>query len=175
MRVLVGYASAYGSTKGIAKAIGDRLTKVGLQADVRPVDEVDAIKTYDAVVLGSAIHKTVWLPQAAVFIQSHSGDLAKRPVWLFSVGAVGETSSFLSSRVARFLRRLGTEPKQVTGFRQTIRPRGHRSFAGAIERAHWNLLGHLVLKAFGGSYGDHRDWRDIGTWADGIARQLGAT
>jgi menaquinone-dependent protoporphyrinogen oxidase len=175
MSVLVGYASAYGSTKGIAKEIGDRLTTAGLQADVRPIDEIEAIDTYDAVVLGSAIHNMAWLPQAAALVRSHTADLAVRPVWLFSVSSVGETSSFFGPRVARFMRRMRNEPKEIAGFRQAIRPRDHRNFAGAVERTHWNLAGHLFLKAFGGSYGDHRDKRDVDTWTDGIARQLLAT
>ena len=56
MRALVGYASAYGSTKGIAQEVGDRLTGAGLRAEVRPLDEVEALDAYDGVVLGSAIH-----------------------------------------------------------------------------------------------------------------------
>lgn len=172
MSVLVGYASAYGSTKGIAKEIGDRLTKAGLKADVRPIDEIEAIETYEAVVLGSAIHNMAWLPQAAAFVRSHTADLATRPVWLFSVSSVGDTSSFLGPRVARLFRRMRKEPKEIAALRQAIGPREHRNFAGAIERTHWNLAGHLFLKAFGGSYGDHRDWQDIDAWADGIARQL---
>ena len=175
MRVVVTYASAYGSTKGIAKEIGDRLTKAGLEAECRPIDEIEAIETYDAVVLGSAIHNRAWLPQAAAFVRTHTADLASRPVWLFSVSSVGDTSSFFGPRVARFMRRMRKEPKEIAGFRQTIRPRDHRNFAGAIERTHWSLAGNLFLKAFRGDYGDHRDWRDIDAWADGIARQLRAT
>jgi menaquinone-dependent protoporphyrinogen oxidase len=174
MRVVVAYASAYGSTKGIAKEIGDRLTKASLQAEFRPIDEIEAIETYDAVVLGSAIHNMAWLPQAAAFVRTHTADLASRQVWLFSVSSVGDTSSFFGPRVTRFMRRMRKEPKEIAGFRQTIRPRDHRNFAGAIERTHWSLAGNLFLKAFRGNYGDHRDWRDIDAWADGIARQLRA-
>jgi len=70
------------------------------------------------------------------------------------------------------MRHLHHEPREIAGIRQTIRPRGHRDFAGAVDRPHWNLAGHLFLRAFGVSYCDHREWRDIDTWADGIARQL---
>ena len=174
MRAVVAYAGAYGSTKGIANEIGDRLTKTGLQVEARPIDEIEAIETYDAVVLGSAIHNMAWLPQAVAFVQTYAADLANRPVWLFSVSSVGDTSSFFGPRVARFIRRMRKEPKEIAGFRQTIRPRGHRNFAGAIERTHWSVAGNLFLKAFRGNYGDHRDWRDIDAWADGIARQLRA-
>lgn len=174
MRVVVAYASAYGSTKGIAKEIGGRLTKASLQAEFRPIDEIEAIETCDAVVLGCTIHNMAWLPQATAFVRTHTADLASRQVWLFSVSSVGDTSSFFGPRVTRFMRRMRKEPKEIAGFRQTIRPRDHRNFAGAIERAHWSLAGNLFLKAFRGNYGDHRDWRDIDAWADGIARQLRA-
>jgi menaquinone-dependent protoporphyrinogen oxidase len=175
MRVLVGYASAHNSTKGIANEIRDRLMNAGLGADVRSVDEIDTLETYDAVVLGSAIHNQAWLPQAAAFAKAHADDLARRPVWLFSVSSVGETSSFLGSRITSFVRRRRKDTKELADFRRAIRPRDHRHFAGAIERTHWNILGDLFLRAFGGTYGDHRDWRDIDAWADGIARQLQAT
>ena len=71
VNVLVGYASAYGSTKGIAQEIGDRLIHTGLHADIRPVDEIDAVDAYDAAVVGSAIHNMAWLPEAASFVRSH--------------------------------------------------------------------------------------------------------
>ncbi len=139
---------------------------------MRPIDQIDSMNAFDAVVIGSAIHNMAWLPHAAAFMRSHTGELSVHPVWLFSVSSVGETSSFFGPRVARLMRRMGSEPKDIAGFRKTMGPRGHRSFAGAVERTHWNLAGHLFLKAFGGSYGDHRDWADIDTWADAIAQQL---
>jgi menaquinone-dependent protoporphyrinogen oxidase len=174
MKVAVGYASANGSTKGVAKECADRLTKAGVQVDVRPIDELDGIDGYVAVVLGSAIHNMAWLPQAATFVQAHRVELAARPVWLFSVSSVGDTTSFFGPRVSRLMRWIRKEPKQIGEWRRTIRLRGHRNFAGAVERSHWNLGGHLFLTAFGGSYGDHRDWQDIDAWADDIARQLQA-
>jgi menaquinone-dependent protoporphyrinogen oxidase len=172
MKALVAYASAHQSTIGIANEIGERLTQAGLQTEVRAIDEVDALETYDAVVLGSAIHSSAWLPQAAAFVRSHAADLATRPVWLFSVSSVGDTSSFLGPRATRFIQRTRKDTKELAGFRQAIRPRDHRNFAGSIERSHWNLFGDLFLRALGGSYGDHRDWRDIDAWADAIARQM---
>ena len=172
VKVLVGYATAHGSTKGIAEEIGHVLADAGLPTEVRAIDEINALAAYDAVVLGSAIHNMAWLPQATAFVQSHAADLSLRSVWLFSVSSVGDTSSFFGRRAARLMRRMRSEPRDITQFRQAIQPRGHRTFCGAIERAHWSLAGHLFLKAFGGSYGDHRDWPDIDNWAEAVARQL---
>ena len=144
--ILVGYASAHGSTKGIAEEIGNRLAKAGLQAEVRSIDEVNALEAYDAVVLGSALHNMRWLPPALAFVKRHASELSRRD----------------------------RDTKEMAGFRRTVRPRDHRNFAGAIQRTDWNLVGDLFLRACGGTYGDHRDWRDIDAWADGIAREMQA-
>jgi len=172
MKVVVAYASDHGSTKGVAGEIADRLTAAGMLVDLNPIDELDAIEGYDAVVLGSAIHNRAWLPQAAAFVQAHRGELAVRPVWLFSVSSVGDTNSFFGPQVGQLMRRMRKESKEIAGFRTALRARDHRNFTGAVERSHWNLAGHVFLKACGGSYGDHRDWKDIDLWADHIARQL---
>jgi menaquinone-dependent protoporphyrinogen oxidase len=174
MDVLVGFATAHGSTQGIAKAIGDRLTQAGLQVDVRAIDAIEGLDGYDAVILGSAIHSDAWLPPASAFVKHHVAELATRPVWLFSVSSIGETSGIFGQGVTGFMRRMRKESDELVSFRLAVRPRGHRNFAGSVERSHWNLAGDLFLKAFGGTYGDHRDWQDIAAWADGIARDLSA-
>jgi menaquinone-dependent protoporphyrinogen oxidase len=173
MHVLVGYATAHGSTKGVAQAIGDRLARSGHDVDVRPLhEELTQLGDYDAAVLGSAIHNQRWLPQGAAFLRTHSAALAERPLWLFSVSSVGDTTSFFHPRIAGLMRRVRSEPKDVATYRQLLRPHDHRSFAGAVERTHWDLFGHLFLRALGGTYGDHRDWDDIARWADDIALDL---
>lgn len=177
-KILVGYASAHGSTKGIAEAIGARLIKAGLRAEVRSLEEdVGSIEAYDALVLGSAIHNMKWLPPAGTFMRSHAAELSRRPVWLFSVGSLGDTSSFFGARTGRLLQRMrnGKDAEEMAGFREAVRPRAHHNFAGAVEASHWNAIGGLFLKLLGGSYGDHRDWRDIDAWADAIARELRTT
>jgi menaquinone-dependent protoporphyrinogen oxidase len=171
MTVLVVYASAYGSTKGIAKHIGEQLARAGHATEVQPVDEVVALDGFDAIVLGSAIHNMAWLPPASEFARAHAAELANRPTWLFSVSSVGETTSFFGPRASRLMRRMRKD-KHVAPVRDAARPRGHRDFAGAIERTHWGLSGRLFLRVLGGSYGDHRDWDDVDAWADEIAREL---
>lgn len=172
MRVLTSYATAFGSTAGIAERIGDRLAGTGFEVDVAPVDDVEAVAGYGAVVLGSAVHDKLWLPQARAFVKRHRAQLWRRPVWLFSVSSVGDTTSFVSPRVARALRQIQNEPRDVARFRQAIGARDHRNFAGAVAPRQWGMKGDLFLKAAGGRYGDHRDWGDIEDWAEGIALSL---
>ena len=172
MTVLIGYASAHSSTIGVASQIADRLTKSGFSALVRPVSEVDSVEPYEAVVLGSAIHNQAWLPEAAGFLNTFSHELAKLPVWLFSVSSVGDTTSFFGPKLTELIRRSRHESDAVAGAREAIPFRDHHHFAGAFERGGWSLLGDLFLKVCGGSPGDHRDWRDINEWAGRIARDL---
>jgi menaquinone-dependent protoporphyrinogen oxidase len=173
-RVLVAYASAHGSTEGIAKSIGGRLTGAGYAVEVRAVDTIEYLDRYDAVVLGSAIHNREWLPAAFAFAERHAAELKRRPVWIFSVSSLGETSSFFGSTVSRIMRRVrkGRETEEMAELRRDVGPRDHRHFAGAVAREHWGRLGTVFLRAFGGRFGDHRDWADVHAWADGIAKEL---
>ncbi len=54
-KILVTYASRAGSTAGIAKTIGETLAENGAQVDVLPMQDVQDLSSYRAVVAGSAI------------------------------------------------------------------------------------------------------------------------
>ena len=51
MRMLIGYASRFGSTRDIAIRIADTVRARGYLVDVRSVDEISNFDPYDAVVL----------------------------------------------------------------------------------------------------------------------------
>ena len=166
MTVLVAYATAHGSTKGVAQAIARRLAAAGVAVDLCAADDVDDVHGYDAVVLGSAIHNGRWLTPASRLLTKIDGH-SRQPLWLFSVCTVGETSSFLGRRLSGMARRARKLPPEVA-----VTGASHRFFAGAVERSHWSRLGRLFFLATGGRYGDHRDWADIERWASAIAAAL---
>nr|HQD26703.1 flavodoxin domain-containing protein [Methanoculleus thermophilus] len=62
-RILVAYATRYGSTADVAEAIGDELRKSGADVDVKPVGEVRDLSLYRAAVIGSPIYMGKWLPE----------------------------------------------------------------------------------------------------------------
>lgn len=174
MAVLVVYATAHGSTQGIAEFIARRLREQGLIAEARAADGVTGamVEAAAAVVVGSAVHNGSWLAEAEAFARKNRKALAARPVWLFSVSSVGDEGGFFPGPVNRVLRKLGRDPRRFGAVRRATNARGSRNFAGAIERAQWPLSGHLFLRALGGRYGDHRNWDAIEAWADEIARSL---
>ena len=159
MTVLVAYASTHGSTKGVAQAVAEQLSTAGVLVDVRAADDVSDVRAYDAAVLGSAIHNGRWLTPASTLL-TELGREPRRPLWLFSVCTVGETTSFLGPRLSRLARRARKLPPYVAASGAP-----HRFFAGVIEKSHWNTVGRLFFLATRGRYGDHRDWADIEQWA----------
>ena len=56
-KILVTYASRAGSTAEVAEAIGKTLTEGGAQVDVIPMQDVNDLSPYRAVVAGSAIRQ----------------------------------------------------------------------------------------------------------------------
>ena len=160
-RVLVAYASKHGSTAEVAQRVAGSLAERGARAELRPVDRVDRLDAYDAVVFGSPVYNQRWLPEGEGFVRGNLGALAGRPVWLFSVGTFGDRK--------RLMRR---EPRGIGDFREAIRPRDYRVFAGVIDRHQWPFLSRLFYWSLGGRLGDNRDWADIDAWAAGIARAL---
>ncbi|PKL55421.1 MAG: flavodoxin, partial [Methanomicrobiales archaeon HGW-Methanomicrobiales-6] len=70
-RILVAYATRYGSTAEVAEAIGEELRKAGITVDVQPVGEVQDLSPYRAAVIGSPIYMGKWLPESQVFIEKN--------------------------------------------------------------------------------------------------------
>ena len=172
MVVLVGYATAHGATRGIAERIAGRLQCSGLAVDVRPPNSVQGIGRYAAAVLGSAVHGGKWLPTAAQLIKREANGLRDRPVWLFSVGTIGDEESMFGPWMTKRLRALRKEPPEIARFRSTMGHVEYRNFAGAIAATDWPVTGRLFFRGMGGRYGDHRNWPAIDAWADHIAAQL---
>jgi menaquinone-dependent protoporphyrinogen oxidase len=165
MALLVVYASRHGPTAGIAARIATRLAESGTSVDLRLVDEVEALDGYDAVVLGAPVYDQSWPPEATAFVARNRDALAVRPLWLFSVGAFGDTKHLIGRLTHK-------EPKGVEELRAAIRAREYRVFQGVIHKQQWPFWSRVFFHAFGGRFGDHRDWPTIDAWADQIAVAL---
>ncbi|KAI9023914.1 Flavodoxin domain-containing protein [Hyaloraphidium curvatum] len=185
MKVLVAYETDHGSTKEIAEAIAERLRGepglAGVAVDVVRMRNADPAKLagYDAAVVGSSIHNQEWLPEAAPFVAGAAESLRTGiPVWLFSVSSLGATSSVMADVPAALLRWLRGDavPADVAKLKEALDVVDHRFFAGRLDRTDipggpgYVMAAWLTLTM--GTYGDHRDWTDIGQWTDGIAERL---
>ena len=168
-RVLVGYATAAGSTQAIAERIADVLTSAGLTVVCRPVGPDLEPAAFDAVVLGSAVHSMAWLSPAVDFLSRFpAGDAPA--LWCFSVEGLSHPDR---TRFSRWL--AGSELQKVEQrFPGGHRPRDHRMFAGIVDLRQVPLWGRLFFRAAGGRSGDQRDWPAIEAWASEIANRIDA-
>ena len=163
MYVLVAVASRHGSTREIAIAIAYELQVSGVDAEVRHVEDVPDLDSYDAVILCSAIYMGNWESAANGFVQRHQSRMLTMPVWLFSSGPVGNDNHPGQG-----------DPPKVVEIAQLTHARGHQLFAGKLDRHALNLGERLVVKLVHAPDGDFRDWSAIRAWADGIAAALKA-
>ncbi|RPI79924.1 MAG: protoporphyrinogen oxidase [Chloroflexi bacterium] len=164
--ILVTYASKYGATKEIAEKMGKVLRKEGLHADIAPVDTIQDLNSYKAVIMGSAVYIGKWPKEAENFLRANEKKLAHLPFWLFSSGPTGEGDPVKlvdGQRLPAALQPVADriQPRDVAVFHGYINP----DKVNAIEK--WAIKS-LVKKPFG----DFRDWDAIASWTTGIAAAL---
>jgi menaquinone-dependent protoporphyrinogen oxidase len=158
MKILVAYASRHGSTRDIATHIASTLRRAGHEVDSASVDEVADIHSYEGFVIGSAVYYGAWMKEATAFVASNAAWLIRRPVWLFSSGPVGTAAP--------------VDPKDIVALGETINPRGHRVFYGALDRRELSIGERIVVSAVKAPDGDFRDWKAIEAWTGEIAGEL---
>jgi menaquinone-dependent protoporphyrinogen oxidase len=161
-KILVTYASRTGSTAEVAQVIGSTLSQNGFQVDVLPMQEVKDLAPYRAVVAGSAIRKSKWLPEAAQFIQEHRADLSQKQFAMFTVCitlAMSNTDQYRS-----------VVSSWVAPVRALVKPVSEAFFAGMLDfnklPLNWDTLKLRATVALGiFPKGDRRDWSAIRLWA----------
>jgi menaquinone-dependent protoporphyrinogen oxidase len=162
MRILVSAASKHWSTWEIATRIAEAL-RAGLPGDavvdVRPAAEVDDVTSYDAVVLGSAVYMGRWLEDAH-HATAQIVACPPRPVWLFSSGPIGDPP------------KPHEEPVDARDAFKATNARGHRVFAGRLDRHRLGFGEKAVVLALRVADGDFRDWDAIDAWSAQIAEEL---
>jgi menaquinone-dependent protoporphyrinogen oxidase len=162
-KILVTYASRFGSTAGVAEAIGKTLAELGAQVDVLPMRDVTDLASYQAVVAGSAINGGAWLPEAMQFVQAHRAELAQKPFAAFLVCMTLTMRGDYRQHVATWL-----EPVRVL-----VKPLSEGLFAGALDirkiPSFSDRLKFRLSVVFGvWKEGDHRDWDAIRAWTESL-------
>jgi menaquinone-dependent protoporphyrinogen oxidase len=164
-KILIAYASKYGSTAQIAENIALRLKKAGLIPIVRSAKDVNSLAEYSAVVAGSAVYAGNWLNEASDFLEKFQNDLTLLPTWLFSAGPTGKGDPVEQMKGWRF-------PDSLKPLADKIRPRDTAFFHGVLDMSKLRLAEKLIVYALKAPAGDFRDWELIDRWADLIAQTV---
>lgn len=160
MRVLVSAASRHGSTDEVARTIAEVLTESGLSAVVAAPETITSINGFDAAVIGSAVYFGKWVDTATTMVERHAASFDGRPVWLFSVGPLGDPPTPLG------------EPVGIRALVAATRAREHRLFTGRLDRSRLSFGEKLVARGVRAPEGDFRHWDEIRAWARDIAEAL---
>ncbi len=166
-KVLVTYATQYGSTREVAEAVAATLRERGLDTDLQAARDVSSLEGYQGVVLGAPFYVGSWHKDARGFLARHQDALARRPVALFALGPVsagdsGEARKQLDEEMAKH---------------PWLKPVAAEMFGGRYDPAGLSLA-HRLLAALPASplhgmpSSDLRDWESIGAWATGLAGRL---
>lgn len=164
-KILVAYASKYGSTTQIAKKIAEVLTQAGHNVDILSADQPKDISAYQAVILGSAVYYGRWHKSAVKFLKTNEAALTQLPVWFFSSGPVGEGDPVELLDGWQF-------PPLQQAIADRIQPRGITVFHGALLEKNLNFILKWMLNNLKSPVGDFRDWDTITGWAESVAAAL---
>jgi len=164
-KILVTYASRAGSTAEIAETIGKTLSQGGTQVEVLPMQDVKDLSMYGAVVAGSAMRSSKWLPEAMQFITTHRAVLSKKPFATFTV-----CITLAMSNSEQYRRAVAAWIEPV---RAQVRPVSEGLFAGMLDFSklplNWETVKLRAVVALGiFPRDDRRDWKAIQDWAESL-------
>jgi len=163
-RVLVAYATRYGSTREAAEAVAATLREHELEVDVQPMREVRTLEGYRAVVLGAPLYMFRWHKDALGLLSRLRGALTERPVAVFALGPIHDEVKEWHEARAQLAKELAKFP--------WLTPVATEVFGGKFDPAKlsfpWSLL--PALRNMPAS--DVRDWTAIRTWASDLTAKL---
>ena len=169
-RVLVAFASRFGTTGEVAEAIAETLRCRGASVDVRRAGDVADVAGYDAIIVGAAINYDTWMSDARAFVARHESALSHVPVaYFFTCGTLFEDSVAARTKAQRYAEKL----EQVS---DRVAPVSIGQFAGALDYSRMNRPTRFVLKIpfalMGVQEGDRRDFGAIRSWSESVLPQL---
>lgn len=168
-RVLVAYATRYGSTREVAEAIAKVLVDSGLEVDVEPAREVSTLHGYRTVVLGAPFYLGRWHTDAQQFLTRNREWLEHRTLAVFALGPVSGNEQEQEQAGAQLVQELEKYP--------WLQPVESVMFGGKYDPAKLTIL-HRFLTVLPASplhrlpASDLRDWTAINEWAARLSSVL---
>lgn len=168
-RVLVAYASKYGSTQEVAEAIAITLRENNLEVDLKPVREVKTLEEYTAIVLGAPLYVASWHKEARSFLSRHREALTKRSVTVFALGPLSDDENEWKEVRAQL-------DKELVKF-AWLKPIAIEVFGGKFDPKKLHLSDRIITSLpasplHGMSASDFRNWTAIRAWANSLATLL---
>jgi menaquinone-dependent protoporphyrinogen oxidase len=164
--VLVAYATRCGSTGSVAEAMAEALRGMGIPVEVRLVENVKDLGPYQAVIVGSAIRRGQWLPEATAFVKNNQDALSRLPTAYFVVClTMRDDTPENRDKVLAYLDPVRKKAPRIT-------PAAVGLFPGSVDFSKLSLVHKSILEAKGVSEGDYRDLPAVKGWASDVGPAL---
>ncbi len=164
-RVLVAYATRFGSTHEIAPAIARELNTSGLTAQAAEASSTLVPEDYDAFVIGSPLYGGTWLSSVGMFAAIMAERMKGKPVALFSVGTlVLKSPERGKAEHAEFIERLVEATPGSVGLNVVA----DALFSGYFDRSNLPCWLRIIDRFVPTPQGDHRNWPEIQAWAKSL-------
>lgn len=168
-RILVTYASRSGSTAATAEAISKTLLEDGVQVDLLPMQDVKDLTPYSAVVLGSPIRNSRWLPEALRFVQDNRMELTRKRVAMFTLS--------ITLAMSNGEQHLQAVKQWIAPVRSQVKPVSEGLFAGRLDFTKLPLTFDTLKLRLVVALGifpkdDRRDWNSVRVWAENLSPLL---
>lgn len=192
-KILVAYATNAGSTAEIAATVADTLYKAGHIVGTHPIDKVDGLSAYDAVVIGAPMIFG-WHVAARRFVRRNQAELSGKKVAYFACAmrltrvpgaslptvpltldanlAAEPAKAGALSLKERFTA-LGYYLKPMLAAAPRVKPVNVAFFGGSLDMRKlkwWQAV--FVMGVVQATPGDYRDWDAIRAWSKSLGGKL---
>lgn len=159
-KILVGYATKYGSTQEVADAVAAQLRTHGFEVDLLPLKTVRRLEGYDAVVMGAPLYMFHWMKDATAFLSRFKEVLSRMPAAVFALGPFNDKES----EWAEVRKELDGELARFPWFK----PVSIKVVGGKFDPAALTFPYNLIPAMKGIPASDIRNWEEIRAWADEV-------
>mgnify|MGYP000082406068 FL=1 len=165
-KILVAFATRYGSTQGVAEKIAATLREQGLDVDLELLRQVKSLAEYSAVVMGAPLYMFHWHKDALHFLSQQRESLMKIPVAIFALGPWhNEEKEFQEVRAQL--------DKELAKF-SWLTPQAVEIFGGKFDPNTLTFPHNLIPAIKNMPASDIRDWEKIRAWANELAERFQA-
>ena len=164
-KILVAYATRYGSTKEVAETVAATLEEQGLEVEVTAAREVRSLDGYGAVLLGTPLYMGALYKDVRALLERNQAALEQTPLVLFALGPISAADGVEGSR-----KQLDAALAKLPW----LSPVATEVFVGKYDPATLGFKDKMIAALpasplHGEPAHDERDWEAIRGWARAMA------
>jgi len=167
-KILMAYASRYGSTQEVAGAIAKTLGERGFSVDLQPLRKVRTLAEYGVVVLGAPLYFGLWHKDALNFLSRNEDALRQRPVAIFALGPNSNDEKEMQGSRAQ----LDKELAKFSWLMPVVIEVFGGKFPAKLRLPESLIAGLPASPLHGMPASDVRDWTAIRAWANSLVQKL---